>query len=128
MQNMGHLHASTEMKVKTKGKKLKAEYLLHPNEQYYIRNMNWDIHDNRIKELFLTEMQESQLLKEGNVFSIDNLEAERKRITNILMSKGYYHFNKDFIQFSADTARNDIGVDVTLHLLVPACGRRIPSP
>ena len=117
MQNMGHLHASTEMKVKTKGKKLKAEYLLHPNEQYYIRNMNWDIHDNRIKELFLTEMQESQLLKEGNVFSIDNLEAERKRITNILMSKGYYHFNKDFIQFSADTARNDIGVDVTLHLL-----------
>lgn len=117
MQNMGHLHASTEMTLKTKGKKLKAKYILHPREQYYIRNVELDIQDDNIREFLTKDMENSNLLNEGKIFSIDNLDAERKRITSLLMSRGYYHFHKDFIQFSADTAKNDKGVDVTLHLL-----------
>ncbi len=117
MQNMGHLHASTEMTLKTKGKKLKAKYILHPRELYYIRNVELDIQDNNIREFLTKDMENSNLLNEGKIFSIDNLDAERKRITSLLMSHGYYHFHKDFIQFSADTAKNDKGVDVTLHLL-----------
>lgn len=117
MQNMGHLHASTEMTLKTKGKKLKAKYILHPREQYYIRNVELDIQDDNIREFLTKDMENSNLLNEGKIFSIDNLDAERKRITSLLMSRGYYHFHKDFIQFSADTAKKDKGVDVTLHLL-----------
>ena len=117
MQNMGRLHASTEMQISTKGKKLKAKYILHPREQYYIRNVALDIQDNNIKDFLTKDMENSNLLREGKIFSIDNLDAERKRITSLLMSNGYYHFHKDYIQFSADTARNDNNVDVTLHLL-----------
>ena len=117
MQNMGRLHASTEMQISTKGKKLKAKYILHPREQYYIRNVAWDIQDNNIKDFLTKDMESSNLLREGKIFSIDNLDAERKRITSLLMSNGYYHFHKDYIQFSVDTARNDNNVDVTLHLL-----------
>lgn len=117
MQNMGRLHASTEMILNSKGKKLEAHYFLHPREQYYIRNVEYDIQDDNIKQILDEEENSNNLLKEGKEFSIDNLDAERKRITSILMSNGYYHFHKEFIQFSVDTARNENNVDVTLHLL-----------
>ena len=50
-------------------------------------------------------------------FTVEALDNERKRISNLLIDDGYFRFNKDFIHFSADTitGRKDIGV--TLHLM-----------
>ena len=117
MQNMGYLHASTEINTKVNGKKIKVKYILHPNEQYFIRHVDYNIQDELIRNSLMEEIQNSQTLKEGGVFSINHLDNERKRLTSLLTNNGYYHFHKDFIQYSADTMRNDNGVDVTLHLL-----------
>ena len=57
------------------------------------------------------------MLKPGMRFTVEALDNERKRISNLLIDDGYFRFNKDFIHFSADTitGRKDIGV--TLHLM-----------
>lgn len=48
---------------------------------------------------------------------MSSLDNERSRLTAILNDSGYYRFNKNFIQFDADSVRGSRDVDVTLHLL-----------
>lgn len=119
MHNRGFLQAYTDVQTRVKDKKIKVDYILHPGEPYYIQEVSRDIQDERICQV-LDEKETEQnisLLEEGKQFSVDLLDRERKRITSILTSNGFYHFHKDFIQYSADSTRNDHGVDVTLRLL-----------
>lgn len=49
-------------------------------------------------------------------FTVTSLDNERKRLTKILNDSGYYHFNKDFIGYTADSVSGSKDVDVMLHL------------
>ena len=116
MRNMGYLHADVDLKTKKKGKKLKAIYTLRPGAPYDIRHIHYDIQDDQIDDLLRTEDDSNLRLKEGMPFTIGKLDAERKRITSFLMNRGYYRFHKDFISYTADSARQSNEIDVTLHL------------
>lgn len=120
MHNRGYLHAHTDIETEVKGKKIEVYYILHPEEPFHIQSVNRDIQDDNIAQLIEKEKdlpRNPSLLEEGKQFSIDHLDGERKRITSMLTSNGFYHFHKDYIQYSADTLKKDNGVDVTLHLL-----------
>ena len=55
-------------------------------------------------------------LRDGKLFNVNELDDERKLVTSLLMDNGYYHFNKDFITFSVDSARGSQLLDVTMHI------------
>lgn len=55
-------------------------------------------------------------LTEGMHFDVNRLDAERQRIVNNLLRNGYYKFNKEYISYTADTAKNTHLVDITMHL------------
>ena len=57
------------------------------------------------------------MLKPGMRFTVEALDNERKRISNLLIDDGYFRFNKDFIHFSADTIMGRKNIAVTLHLM-----------
>ena len=115
LRNRGYLHAEVDVKTKKKGKKLKAVYTLRPGAPYDIRHVARDIQDEQIANL-LREEDNASLLRQGEPFTIGKLDAERKRITSFLMNRGYYRFHKDFISYSADSARQSNEIDVTMHL------------
>lgn len=117
MQNLGYMNASVELKTKTKGKKLKATYLLHPGEPYYINSIKYDIQDERIDSLLQLSDLKNQGIKAGDPFTVARLDEERKRITNLLLNNGYYRFHKDFIMYGADSLRGTKNIDIVLHLL-----------
>ena len=116
MRNMGYLHATADMDTLIKGKKLKVVYNLHPREQYYIRDVRYDIQDDSVKAFLDKHEEELRLLKPGERFSISLLNDERKRITSLLTSNGYYSFHKEYISFGVDTAAYSTDVDVELRL------------
>lgn len=116
MQNMGYMHSSVTFDKRIKGKRLTAIYTLHPGEPYYIHSIRYDIQDKNIERL-LRKKGLNDGLKAGSQFTVDKLDGERQRITNILMDNGYYKFHKDFIQFTADSARNSNDINLTLHLM-----------
>lgn len=123
MQNMGFMHATVDLKTRVKGKKLKAIYILHPGEPYYIRNVDYDIRDENVRRVLDNYHDNNRKgtrthgLQVGDRFTVDLLNAERERITKILMDSGYYRFHKDFIQYRADSASNSSGVGLKLELL-----------
>ena len=119
MQNQGFLHAGVSLYTtkRKKAPKLDATYLLHPGEPFLIGKVEYDIEDKNIQDRLQLDNPDNQMLKPGMRFTVEALDNERKRISNLLIDDGYFRFNKDFIHFSADTitGRKDIGV--TLHLM-----------
>ena len=116
LHNMGYMNAQVDIETKVKKRRLDVVFILKPGTPYYINNLTYDIHDDSIARILQLEDTRQGLLHKGDYVTVDLLDRERKRITQQLMDTGYYHFNKDFIRFTADTVSGNKGVDLTLHL------------
>ena len=81
LQNKGYLRSSVSVYNDIKGKKLRTIYLLHPGPAYYLRHVDYDIQDTAISRLLCMDDTLHRGLHGGMKFNVDNLEAERKRIT-----------------------------------------------
>lgn len=115
VHNMGYMAAIVKKTTKVKKKKIKLLYDVTVGEPYIIQSLKLDINDTKIDSLLRQDSVKS-LLREGMIFDVNVLDAERQRITNKLLQNGYYKFNKDYIGYTADTVRNTYNVDLTLHL------------
>lgn len=121
MQNEGYMNAGVSLYTETKGKKLKATYLLHPGQPFLIGKVNYDIQDEGILQLLHLDQPANQQIKPGMRFTVEILDNERKRIAGLLSDNGYFRFNKDFIHFTADTimGRKDIALTLQLRKYKP---------
>lgn len=121
MQNEGYMNAGVSLYTETKGKKLKATYLLHSGQPFLIGKVNYDIQDEGILQLLHLDQPANQQIKPGMRFTVETLDNERKRIASLLSDNGYFRFNKDFIHFTADTimGRKDIALTLQLRKYKP---------
>lgn len=121
MQNQGYMNAGVSLLTKTKAKKLTATYLLHPGQVFCLGSVKYDVMDENIQKLLRLDLPQNQQLKPGMRFTVETLDNERKRIANLLTDNGYYRFNKDFIQYSADTiaGRKDIALTLQVRKYKP---------
>ena len=116
MQNEGYMNAGVSLYTETKGKKLKATYLLHPGQPFLIGKVNYNIQDEGIQQLLHLDQTDNQQIKPGMRFTVETLDSERKRIAGLLSDNGYFRFNKDFIHFTADTVMGRKDIALTLQL------------
>ncbi|MBR6433604.1 MAG: BamA/TamA family outer membrane protein, partial [Bacteroides sp.] len=116
VQNMGYMRATVIPLRQTKKKKMKLTYQVSTGKPYIVRTIKYDIQDDKIKQ-YVRQDSVSTLLSEGMRFDVNVLDAERQRITDILLQNGYYKFNKEYISYAADTVRNSYYVDLTLSLI-----------
>lgn len=117
LQNMGYMNAIVNLQTKVHRKKIKVIYTLVPGESFFIRNLRYDIQDNNIAKILMTDDSTKWGLHSGMKFDVSTLDKERNRIAKILTDNGYYHFHKDFIVYSADSIGNNRYVDLVLHLM-----------
>ena len=115
MQNTGYLRATADIHHTIKGKKIRTTYVLHPGRPYFIGNVTYEIHDTAIARILKADEKRRGLHK-GMMFNVQNLDAERKRITELLTNQGYYRFNKEFITYRADSLPGSPDIDLTLVL------------
>lgn len=92
LKNMGYMHASVDLATKTRGKKLTAIYNLHPGKPYTINEVSYDIEDPAIARILrnysrnLTKKgKRIDILTKNSAFTLQKLDDERKRITDILL-------------------------------------------
>ena len=115
VQNMGYMGARVEAQLNKRKKKVSITYRVRTGKPYIIRSIRYDIQDDSI-QAYLQQDSSRTYLREGMYLDVNQLDAERQRITQHLLRHGYYKFNKDFITYTADTVRNTYQVDLTLHL------------
>lgn len=116
LQSEGYLHAKASYTVKRKGRKVEVKYKAIPGISYTIDSVNVVIEDDSVHNTLQSLGALDMNLKRGMRFSIQTLDDERKRITNILTKEGYYKFNKDFIKYEVDSTVTPGMVDVTMYL------------
>ena len=115
--NQGFLDAGVEVEQHTRKRRVKVNYILFPKQQYVIRSVSYNIHDNRIDSLLrANNVLEGGGLKAGEYFSVTGLSSERKRISTWLNNNGYRYFNKEFISYHVDSCKAEHYVDVSLHI------------
>ncbi len=127
MRQMGYMQAATNWKSNTRHKKTSLRFTAIPGPLYTIDSVKYEIDDPNIERILGLERPANRGLKRGMTFSIDNLEAERKRITAALLDSGYYRFNKDFMNFRADSTENPHKVNVVLHLMKYKASNNSPA-
>lgn len=113
LQNKGYLDASVKDRLDIKGKKAKLTYEVTSGEPYIIREMSYDIKDDTIRTLLTKDQLR---LRSGQVFSVDALEDERRRVASYLQDIGYYQFNKEYIRYDVDSSVVDKTVNVQMNL------------
>ena len=127
--NRGYLNATVELQQLPAGdRSIDAYYVLHPQEPYRLDTIKYEFRDPQL-ESFLTpnlstehalfsdtqtQVTRSAALSRGAQFSVEALDQERKRLTQILTNNGYYRFNKTDITFRADSTVGNRMVDVTM--------------
>lgn len=115
MNNKGYLHAEVQHNTTFKKKKAKVTYNIISNQPYRINDIKYRIRNEEIENIILKDTINS-LIKRGNLFDIDILEKERKRVSDLLRTEGYFYFDKEYIGFAADTTVG--GKQVNLNMIV----------
>lgn len=119
MKSKGYMNAEVSSSVKFKRKK-RAEviYNVMPGDPYRVGKIECDIPSDRVLDsvLHLRGGWPNTKLKPGMMFDVDELDAERERLAKFLRRRGYYHFIKDYLNYTADSTVGDRKIDVTLHV------------
>lgn len=122
LKNKGFYYADVDYEVNYRNEKKKRmadiNYKIQLNIPYRIRNINYKIQDKEVEKFVLADSVNS-LIKEKALLDVDVLQNERTRITEMLKTKGYFRFMKEYIYFQADTSLNSYQADIVLAIKNP---------
>ena len=86
--------------------KARVRYEITLNSPYTIDSVEYRRMQNR-GDTLLQLNEAERLLRKGDIFSSEKLEAERQRISAIMRDNGYYYFRPEYIIYQADTTLSD---------------------
>ncbi len=115
VRNLGFLNADVTLRERQRKHKLSLTYQIHASDRYHVSHIDRRIDDPMVDSLITATWSQS-FLYESMPFDINQLEAERSRITSMLQNTGYQRFNKSFVRFDADTTLGNHQVALTLRV------------
>ena len=113
MRNKGYHHAEVSDSVRFKKKKAQVSYDIVAGIPYMLRSINYHYEDTALRSVLAPDTVNS-LLKPGDLFDVDAMQAERARIETYLRNRGYYNFNREYIHYEVDSSLNSQQVDLTI--------------
>mgnify|MGYP002619953210 CR=1 FL=1 len=103
LQNYGYFNGNVTYKLidQPNPKKQKIQYDIDLNEPYMLDTVVYAFHD--VQDSIINANFDKRYLKQGDQFSVVNLDAERSRITSDMKDNGYYYFRDDYLSYFADS-------------------------
>ncbi|MBO5850454.1 MAG: hypothetical protein J6Q47_04150, partial [Paludibacteraceae bacterium] len=117
LANKGYMRAEVIAEFSEKKQKTDVIYFVKTNEPYFINSYELNLKDDSASYFVQNHKFTETLIKEGDVFNLDNMDAERVRITNILRNRGYYHFKKEMLYLEADSLQKNKTIDLKMTML-----------
>ncbi|MDR2145353.1 MAG: BamA/TamA family outer membrane protein [Tannerella sp.] len=132
LSNSGYANAQVNFSIDTaRRKKAAVNYSVATGIPYRIYNYRTHIADYKIDSILQLKPQARTFMQ--MIFGVDNkdytslikpemlfdrmiLNKERQRITSLLRRNGYYAFNRDNIEYKADTSFNSYRVDLDMYV------------
>jgi outer membrane translocation and assembly module TamA len=118
MNNRGYFDAKVDYKVKIKRQQRAViKYLITAGKPYRIKHISYQVSDPIAKYVYQDTARYS--VQSGSVFSVKNIEAQRDRITELLLNRGYYNFSKHYIRYEVDTNMEGEWIDLRIVIADP---------
>lgn len=119
--NSGYLDASVVADtLRHDGRKrIDVRYRIVAGEPHRIAAMNYNIADRAVRRIVMSDTADA-IVKTGMLLDRNALDEERGRITRLLRNAGYYDFNREYINYTADTIAGSRLVGLTLNLHTPS--------
>ncbi len=122
----GYFHNTVSFDTIRYGRrKLKYEYAITLNEPYRFDTILFPKPSGDISQKINDSRSES-LLKQGEIYNLENIKNERGRIDKNLKDNGYIYFNPEFITVKADSVTGDhvIRAEISVKPETPPESRR----
>lgn len=101
MQGLGWFNAYVDTFTIVKKRRVQLTYMLHPGEPYYLRSYLTDLNGT---EAITYANDGNSLLAAGQQFNVITMDRERQRIASLMRNQGYYYYEKDILDFEADSS------------------------
>ena len=102
LENNGYFNARTSADSTKTGKRVVANYVVVPKQQYTIKNIQFPADSSEIS-VSIRETLPKSLLKINNPYNLQVIKLERNRIDTQLKEKGYFYFNEDYLKIQVDS-------------------------
>lgn len=116
LANKGYMDADVEVKLHKGKKKIVVDYFVETGYPMVIDDFGYRIANDSIRKIVYADSAAS-LIRPGNLLDRNVLEKERVRLTTRIRNRGYWGFNKDFINYTADTTSRNNNVNLELNVL-----------
>lgn len=110
MDNKGYFRSVVDTTMRIKKRKIRLTYNIRANKPYHIRNYKVNISQS---DLYRIATRRSNITK-GMIFNSSVLDNERDRITRIMRSQGYYYFEKELLQYIADSTYSPTEIELQM--------------
>lgn len=125
LHTKGYFQAKVRSTVKFKGHKAYVFYRIQENKPSLLQEISLNAPDPAIRAILEPYLSQS-LLQQGQTYDQDILAAERDRIYDLLLNKGYWGFKKQYIWFNVDNTSPDQTIAVETVVSLPAEGTTHP--
>ena len=117
-KNLGYYNVAVNHEIfYEKTKKVVLKYKIHPNRQFEIDSIKTNIDSEQISKIYVSNNGNSEINK-GDIFEINKFEKERERLFNLFRNNGFYNFQLNSIQFTAeiDSTGKDKKIPITIEI------------
>ena len=115
LNDIGYFNSGISTSIKNRKGISKVYYSIYPSTPYIIDSVSYEIEDSTIYQ-YVKDINESSLIKKGEIYNAFNLDDERDLITEHLKNNGYFYFTKDYIFMDVDTNFNDRKANINIRI------------
>lgn len=114
--NQGYFNTTISYKVDSlKDKKISTHYNILTGKPYVYDSIAVSVKSPELDSLYKTNTRAS-VVKKGEQYNAAKLDEERERITTFFRNNGAYDFQKTYINYEADTIKNNYTTDLFLNI------------
>ncbi len=131
MDESGFFASQVKYRIDTTRRKHRAKIIfdITQGRPYKITSLRYDFLDYKLAPLVDTTDSKIRI---GQTYNLQNLEAERERIANLLRNKGYYDFTVNNIQVEADTLQAPYTIQLVVRInketVITPDGQEVSKP
>ena len=113
LNNDGYFRSTVSHETHTKKKKSSITYRVALQRPYTLGEIKYSLFDTT-RTLLRTSLVENILVKTGQRYQLERLEAEQQRIQEVLQNQGFFYFDDRHLLFIADSTVGSHTVDLEL--------------
>ena len=113
LNNDGYFRSTVSHETHTKKKKSSITYRVALQQPYTLGEIKYSLFDTT-RTLLRTILVENILIKTGQRYQLERLEAEQQRIQEVLQNQGFFYFDDRHLLFIADSTVGSHTVDLEL--------------